>query len=321
MLNRVISNTFKQIRRSGWVAWSSTAVMLLAFFIASIFGAIAYLSNQYIRFIETRDNVIVFFEVGTPREVVDELQAKWQELPAIKSITYFTEEEAYQAYLQETQVTSPIEHALLSQYGEGEQKLPSSLDIRLVSLDFLDQVKEVITTDILDQLEEQGYTYNTNEIPPIDLRTDDTSLNEFKEVFSVLRVGGAVVLGLLFIIIFFFTLMTVEFRTYNRMEEIGVMQLVGGSLWYIRAPYVLEGAFYGVLGALLSAGIIFGLVFGLVLANPQSSFALFVYERISVLDMPTISAAGWALVILAKAGFGFLLGAMSSFIAIRKYIK
>ncbi len=321
MLKRVIGNTFKHVRRSGWVAWSSTAVMVLAFFIASIFAGIAFLSNQYIQFIETRDNIIVFFEVGTEEEVVTGLQTKWEGLEHVKEITYTTEEAAYDTYLQETEVTSPIEHALLLQYEEEEQKLSSSLDIRLDSLDALEDVKNIIRDDILVQLEDLGYVHTSESIPPIDLRTDDTSLNEFKEVFSVLRIGGAIVLSLLFVIIFFFTLMTVEFRTYNRMEEIGVMQLVGGSLSYIRAPYILEGAFYGMAGAVISSLIIFGIVFGLVVGNPGSSFSLFVYERLSVLDLPYISVYGWFLVAGVKVLFGFLVGSISSYMAIRKYIK
>lgn len=321
MLGRILSNTFKQIRRSGWVAWSSVAVMVLAFFIASIFAGIAFLSNEYIQFIETRDNIIVFFEVGTEQELVDKLKVQWEQVPQIKEITFFTEEQAYETYLEETAITSPIEHALLLQYDEDQRKLPSSLDIRLNSLNDLDTVREVIRDDILVELDSLGYEYDGESIPPIDLRTDDTSLNEFKEVFSVLRVGGAVVLSLLFVIIFFFTLMTVEFRTYNRMEEIGVMQLVGGSLGYIRAPYILEGALYGVLGALISSLIIGGVVFSLVLADPQSTVSVFVYERLSVLELPYVSPLGWVAIVAIESAVGFVIGSLSSYLAIRKYIK
>jgi cell division transport system permease protein len=321
MLSRILANTAKQIKRSGWVAWSSVAVMLLAFFIATIFAGIAFLSNQYVRFIETRDNVIVFFEVGTDQQIIDKLKSKWEKFPEIKEITFFSEGEAYKAYLEETELTSPIEHAYLANRPEAERKLSSSLDIRLVSLDVLEKVRGMLKDDILAELETMGYEYDGTAVPPIDLRTDDTSLNEFKEVFSYLRLGGAIVLTLLFVIIFFFTLMTVEFRTYNRMEEIGVMQLVGGSLSYIRAPYVLEGAFYGIVGALLSSAIIFGLAFSLILANPQSTFAIFTYERLSVLELPHISILGWLLLLVIKVAIGFVLGSLSSYIAIRKYIK
>jgi cell division protein FtsX len=137
MLKRIITNTAKQIRRSGWVAWSSVAVMALAFFVASIFGGLAYVSNLYIQFIETRDNVLVFFNVGTDPEVIDSLRTKWEGLPQVRSIGFTSEDEAYDEYFAETAVTAPTEHQLLSEYPEDEKKLNSSLDIQLYSLEDL----------------------------------------------------------------------------------------------------------------------------------------------------------------------------------------
>lgn len=317
MFNRIISNTFKQVKRSGWVAWSSVAVMTLAFFIATIFGGLAYISNLYIQFIETRDNVLVFFEVGTDRQLVDNLRAKWEKVPQLKSIDYTSEEEAYQIYLADVIVTNPAQYKVMSEFEE--KKLKSSLDIQLYSLDDLSVVRNTLQADIdaeLNKLED----YDPKD-PPYLLRINDETLDDLREVFSILRIGGTVVLSLLFVIIFFFTLMTVEFRTYNRMEEIGVMQLVGGSLWYIRAPYILEGAVYGVLGALISAIIIAGVGISMFVINPTSAISVFLYERISVLPIPHVSWYLWVLLFIANLGLGFFLGSFSSYLAIRRYIK
>lgn len=317
MFNRILANTFKQIKRSGWVAWSSVAVMTLAFFVATIFGGLALISNLYIQFIETRDNVLVFFEVGSEREVIDDLRAKWQQLPQVKSIDFTSEEEAYQIYLADTIVTNPAQYKVLSEFKE--KKLNSSLDIQLYSLDDLSIIRTTLQADIdaqLNKLED----YDPKD-PPYVLRINDETLDDLREVFSVLRIGGTIVISLLFIIIFFFTLMTVEFRTYNRMEEIGVMQLVGGSLWYIRAPYILEGAIYGLLGALISAVIIAGVGISMFVLNPNSAVSVFLYERISVLPIPHISWYMWIVIFAINLALGFFLGAFSSYLAIRRYIK
>lgn len=317
MWSRIFSNTSKQIRRSGWVAWSSVAVMALAFFVATIFGGLAYISNLYIQLIETRDNVLVFFEVGTEREVVDRLRAEWQSVPQIKNISFTSEEEAYQIYLADTIVSNPAQYKVLSEFEE--KKLNSSLDIQLYTLDDLNTVKGILQADIERELE-QIKDYDSQN-PPIDLRINDETLDDFREIFSALRVGGGVIISLLFIIIFFFTLMTVEFRTYNRMEEIGVMQLVGGSLWYIRAPYILEGAVYGLLGSLISVFIIGGVGIYLFVINTQSAITQFIYEIISVLPFPRIAWWMWILLVLANLAIGFFLGSLTSYFAIRRYIK
>ncbi len=316
MINRIVTNTAKQIKRSGWVAGSSIAVMALAFFVATIFGGLAYLSNLYIQFIETRDNVLVFFAVGTEQKTIDTLKSKWEGLSEVRSIGFTTEEQAYDTYLAETAATKPIEYQLLSEYQV--KKLPSSLDIQLYSLNDINTVRQTLVDDIDSQLGTMKYDPAD---PPIVLRIDDQTLDELRQVFSALRVGGGVVLAMLFIIIFFFTLMTVEFRTYNRMEEIGVMQLVGGSLAYIRAPYILEGGFYGVMGALISSLIIGAVGIAVFVLNPTSALALFIHERISILPLPSIHWWGWIILMFAEIALGFILGAFSSFLAIRRYIK
>lgn len=319
MFSRIISNTSKQIKRSGWVAWSSVAVMTLAFFVATIFGGLALASNLYIQFIETRDNVLVFFEIGADKKVIDELKSKWEKLPQIKQISFTSEEEAYQTYLAYAFIANPSHYKVLSGYEEDKRKLNSSLDIQLYTLDDITEVRNILTTDIDNELSKLE-NWDVND-PPIFLRIDDQTLDDYREVFSIIRIGGAVVLGMLFIIIFFFTLMTVEYRTYNRMEEIGVMQLVGGSLGYIRAPYILEGATYGFLGALISGLVIGGIGIYIFVLNPNSNISVFLFERVSVLPFPEITWLGWLGIFGLNLLAGILLGTISSYLAIRRYIK
>jgi|GEM_PF-1422735 len=316
MANRTLVNASKQIARSGWIAWSSVAVMALAFFVGSVFAGIAIVAHLKIQSIETRDNMIVFFEEETDQNLVTKLRSKWEQIPEVRSIGYTTETDAYTSYLEDTRLTSPIEHQQLLQ--KDAKTLPSSLDIRLQNLDMLDKVKDLITTDILAELERLAYSTGAL---PIELKIDDRSLDQMKEIFLVVRVAGVVLISLLAIIIFFFILMTVEYRTYNRMEEIGVMQLVGGSLSYIRAPFILEGAFYGALGAFIST-VALGLIgiFFLVI-NAASSISVYVFQQLQSVDLPQITVLGVIGILSLFVLAGALLGGFISYLAIRRYIK
>jgi cell division transport system permease protein len=314
--NRTLINATKQVSRSGWIAWSSIAVMALAFFVGTIFAGIAYVAHLKIQSIETRDNVLVFFEVGTDPALISRLRDQWKQLPQIKDIDYTTEEKAYEIYFQETAITDPIQNQLLAQ--QEIKKLDSSLDIKLHSLDYLPEVRRILLADINTELNKLSYDTKR---PPIDLKVDDRSLDEQREIFLVVRIAGLVLLTLLFIIIFFFILMTVEYRTYNRMEEIGVMQLVGGSLGYIRGPFILEGAFYGAIGALISAVVLGGIALFMLVINAQSAIAIYIHEELRGLNMPYVSLLGWIGVIVLQVIVGGLLGAFISYLAIRRYIK
>lgn len=317
MANRALVNASKQVSRSGWIAWSSVAVMALAFFVGSVFAGIAFVAHLKIQSIETRDNMLVFFEVGSDQSLIQRLRSKWEQIPEIRSIGYTTEDEAFQDYFEVTKISAPIENQLLSQM---ENKiLMSSLDIRLQNLDEIDRVTNLLMADINTELER--LEYSPGSLPPIDLRIDDQSLDQMKEIFLVVRVAGVVLITLLGIIIFFFILMTVEYRTYNRMEEIGVMQLVGGSLGYIRAPFILEGAFYGALGAFISTAAL-GLIGILVMVvNSGSSVAIYLMQQLQSVELPHITVFGWVGILAALVLAGGLLGGFISYLAIRRYIK
>lgn len=332
MLNRIFINTKKQISRSGWAGWGSIAIMTMAFLVASIFGGLAYISNLYIKFIEQKSNVLVFFEEGMDPEIINMLRDKWSENTNIKDISYTSEEEAYLLYSDYTSRVKPETYAVLRT--REDQRLPSSLDIQLYSLEMLEETKAIVQADIEAELEkleitstdptqtQTQYQYSEDPTqPPIKLVVDDENLDQLREVFFAMRIAGIGVITLLFIVIFFFTFMTVEFRLSRQMEEIGVMQLVGGSLTFIRSPYVLEGGFYGAVGALTSSLVLGSILVIIFVVNQQSDLALFVYENIGKLEWPDITVLGWSGIIGVITLIGFFLGATSSFMSIRRYIR
>lgn len=357
MLSRILINTKKQISRSGWSGWGAISVMMLAFLVASIFGGLAYVSDLYIRFIEQKSNMLVFFEVGMDKPIIDDLKAKWETSPYIKNISYTTEEQAYSDYSDFTSKVRPEIYAILK--SSTEKKLPSSLDIQIWSLEDLDQITEVIqndvdeanrnleifdtttsketsetdtTTQTLEELTTGDTTEVTSDVktykystepgdPPIKLKVDDENLDQLRVVFFAIRLVGIVVIGLLFVVIFFFIFMTVEFRLSNQMEEIGVMQLVGGSLYFIRAPYILEGGFYGFIGSLIASLLIGWVLTFTFVINDDSVLAKFAFENFNKLSWPAINAPILAVLIFGLALIGFLIGSVSSYISIRRYIR
>lgn len=180
-----------------------------------------------------------------------------------------------------------------------------------------DEVEEVIP---VSERPKYKYTSDPDDVP-IKLRVDDENLEQLREVFFWIRITGIVVISLLFAVIFFFTFMTVEFRLSNQMEEIGVMQLVGGSLFFIRAPYILEGGFYGFIGSLTSSLILGSILTSVFVVNDDSPVAVFAYKNFSKLQWPSLDVVELGGLILLISLIGFLLGAASSFLSIRRYIR
>lgn len=303
-LSRIKENTIKQIERSGWLAWASIVVMTLAFFITTIFLFLAFLSNLFLNSIESKSHIYVFFNAGTKESIIQELNDNLLAKSEIKSIEYTDEQGAIKEFkeVQENKDPQLVENIK-------ENVLPASLGIRLNKIDDAEKIIDYLTIE----------KENNNAI--YDIRFSKESIETIKTLFFWLRMGGGIMVVLLLIVIFLFTLLTVEFRTFSRSEEIEIMQLVGGSNSFIRAPFIAEGAFYGALGAFISSSVIYIIYYIFFVVNKDSAAITFLMNIVGSLPWPQISNIQYAKIILATIVTGGLVGGINSFVAIKKYIK
>lgn len=303
-LLRIFKTTFKQISRSGWLSWASILVMTLSFVVTIVFMLLAFTLNLVLQSIENEPHIYMFYKAGTSEIAIQKTVDEWSRLDNIESIIYTTEEEALSEFKSYNQKTNPIAAEALR-----EGILPGSLGIRLKSIESADEIIDLVENEKLenDSVLTVGYSEDV--------------IENIKDIASIVRVGGGVVVGLLVLVILLFTLLTVEFKIFHRSEEIGVMQLVGGGLWYIRLPFILESAFYGILGALLAEGIIIGSYYGILRYYSQSELIQFLNRFFGDLAWPQLTSQEAIGVLFGILGIGALIGIINSYLAISRYIK
>ena len=100
---------------------------------------------------------------------------------------------------------------------------------------------------------------------------------------------------------------TIQLVIQSRKDEIEIMRLMGVSNWYIRIPLVLQGAFYGLAGALIA---LIPLHFVQVSLAKVNSFFL----------IPT-PLMGEAMIVGTLLGVGILFGALGSLLSIKKHLQ
>ena len=106
---------------------------------------------------------------------------------------------------------------------------------------------------------------------------------------------------------------TIHMAIYSRREEIEIMNLVGASNWFVRTPFLLEGAIEGFIGAGLAVAVV---VAGLRVASNQLTN---LPEWINIQIQSDYLVQAGALVLL----FGVIAGLVGSglSLAVHKYLK
>lgn len=105
---------------------------------------------------------------------------------------------------------------------------------------------------------------------------------------------------------------TIRLAIYIAREEISVMRLVGASNKYIRGPFIVSGVMYGVVSAVLT----------LILFYPATYWVSSITRTFfSGFDMWSYYLSQFGIIFAIIIGTGALLGAIGSFLAVRKYLK
>src|SRR5699024_474680 len=72
----------------------------------------------------------------------------------------------------------------------------------------------------------------------------------FKMTSTIRNIGTIVIVALIFTAVFLIS-NTIRITIFSRSTEIEIMKLVGATNWFIRWPFVIEGAMIGLIGSLI----------------------------------------------------------------------
>ena len=105
---------------------------------------------------------------------------------------------------------------------------------------------------------------------------------------------------------------TIRLAIYTARDEISVMRLVGASSKNVTGPFIVEGIMYGIISSIVTVAIFYPFTYWL---GPETeSF----FGGINIFDYYLSNFVSLFLILFI---IGVFLGALSSFIAVRRYLK
>jgi cell division transport system permease protein len=126
---------------------------------------------------------------------------------------------------------------------------------------------------------------------------------------GIVRTAGIAILAIVGVIVLFIIVNTIRLAVVARAEEIEIMRLVGASDAFIRWPFVFEGALVGLLGALITLGM-------LLLAADPLSRAMVSFFNVLPIELGSVGRDTAILVM----GTGVGVGVVGAWVSVRTYL-
>ena len=106
---------------------------------------------------------------------------------------------------------------------------------------------------------------------------------------------------------------TIRLSIFARRREVEVMKLVGATNWFIRWPFVIEGIFCGLVGAVLAVFLLWTVKVTVVDTWVRGADSALTRDQATAIAFPLLG-----LILIAS---GALVGALGSGITLRRFLK
>jgi len=297
-LKRIIKLGWKSLSYDWGVTTTTIFVLVLTVSLITSIFLLKGVSQFLIQKVEEKIDISVYFKEDVDETKIMEVRDGLLDISDDGNIQYISKDQAFQDFTKRHEQEDVLMQSLTE---IGINPFLASINIKAADPSEYEKIAQFLGNgDFIDSIQKVDY-YEKK--PVIERIFNLTS--SFKQVGIALSV-------LLFFFSFLVVLNTTRLAIDNLREEIQVQRLVGASNWFIRGPFLVQGMIAGIVSAFI-AFVIF--LSGCWLLNPNIS------NLFSDLNVWKYFTDNLLSIILIQLGTGIFLGFISSFIAIRKYLK
>ena len=228
------SETVTNLRRNLLMtvaAISTVAISLLLLGGVQILGMVV---TNLTRSWEARVEISAYLLDDATDGEITALQREVAQMPEVENVTFVSKSQAFEDFKDLYPDNPEIWETIPA------DSLPASLRIKLTDADFTEAVAARIRG--APGVEEVRFG---GEFVKLLLQVNSLLRTITFAMSIILMVAAAALIA-----------NTIRLAIYARRDEIGIMKLVGATNWFIRIPFMLEGVFAALVGALISGGIV-----------------------------------------------------------------
>ena len=294
-LKRIIIAGWQDFSRDGGIAVATIFILVMVIFLASTIFLSKDINQFLITSLQEKADISVYFKEFVLENDILKIKEKLSQVPEVKNVEYVSKEEAIRRLVEKhPQLIESVQET------EGMLKL-AALNISVFEAN---QYQAVV-----------NFLENSNFKDSIDFVDYSQRKPVIERIFSLTSLATKT--GIFLSIVLIITAILVTFNTIrlailNSIEEIKIQRLVGASNWFIRGPFLVQGAIAGMIAVLISLSIFSLLIWFL---SPKIEFFF------AGLNLFNLFMKNFWILLLIQFSTGILLAVISSTIAIRKYLK
>ncbi|HRY31066.1 MAG TPA: permease-like cell division protein FtsX [Candidatus Paceibacterota bacterium] len=299
---RILKTGFIDFWRNGVVSLSAIFVMVITLLIltGAIFSSV--LLEHTLTSLEQKVDININLLPDAAEATIEKMREDLSTLPQIESVQLLSRDEVLQEFITDNsdeQITLDALELLQ------DNPFGASLKIKAVDLSQYEAINKFL---------EDNYEVGTvnSVIDSVNSTKKHEVIEKLSNIIDAGEKFGAIITIIFIILSILITLNTIRLAMYISRDEIRVMNLVGADHSYITGPFIVAGAIYGLVSSILVMILLYPITLYVGKDTAELFFGLDLFEYY-------LQNFGQILLVIVAAGI--FIGSVSSFVAIKRYLK
>ncbi len=298
ILKRVIKTGLLSFWRNRWISSATIGIMVITLGLITGLIILSAVTDAVLTDLEEKVDITVYFKLDIPENDILQVKEELELFPEVKMIEYVSRDEALVRF-SESHKDNPLITQSLEELGDNP--LEASLNIKAK------EISEYVS--IASFLESKRFS---SIIDTVNYQENRKVIERLSSIIGMARRSGYALSAVLLIVALLVTFNTIRLTIYSLKDEIGVMRLVGGSNWYIRGPFMVEGILYGLIASIITI-----ILFLPVIAFLSPKLIGF----LPGIELSSYFYSNFWEIFFLQTLIAVVLGVISSLIAMRRYLR
>ncbi|WKZ30190.1 MAG: hypothetical protein QY314_00235 [Candidatus Dojkabacteria bacterium] len=302
----LISTTWKYIRRNPGLSLATIVIITITFAMGTLLFMLNMFASATVDYLQSQPTISVLYDPKEKEENISEFKSYLENQPGVVNVVYNNSSEIQREYLNSIGI--PPEQQ--NQYAfDGNQ-----MHVLRLQLEPNQDYQKFIA--LVNEEKNNGALI-------VDIIFVQQIVDRIREFSNTVRIGGGIITLFLIVISLVLIYLTIGFTINRFAQEIDIMQLVGAESKLIMTPFILQGAFYGAIAALISyitLVVFWAAAIAVLQSNILFEFIRNIVTEVGLGALFTITPLYFVFGAILEL-IGIFIGVVCSYFATKRYIK